>query len=109
MYSVAKSELFKNKFVSNFLSYYNAIPIKRNGKDFAGTMRILRLLKKHDKNKTSLPIIPVYITSRPRFFSTVTVKFGEPFIPKVNASHNKDLMKKETFNLINSIYELKTS
>ena len=49
MYSVAKSELFKNKFVSNFLSYCNAIPIKRNGKDFAGTMRILRLLKKHDK------------------------------------------------------------
>ena len=43
MYSVAKSELFKNKFVSNFLSYCNAIPIKRNGKDFAGTMRILRL------------------------------------------------------------------
>lgn len=140
MYSVAKSELFKNKFVSNFLSYCNAIPIKRNGKDFAGTMRILRLLKKHDKirllifpeggifednykyNKrntkngavyissiSNLPIIPVYITSRPRFFSTVTVKFGEPFIPKVNASHNKDLMKKEAFNLINSIYELKTS
>lgn len=49
MYSIAKSELFKNKFVSNFLSYCNAIPIKRNGKDFAGTMRILRLLKKHDK------------------------------------------------------------
>lgn len=49
MYSIAKSELFKNKFVSNFLSYCTAIPIKRNGKDFAGTMRILRLLKKHDK------------------------------------------------------------
>ena len=140
MYSIAKSELFKNKLTSDFLTYCNAIPIERNKKDFAGTRRILRLLKKNNKirllifpeggifkdnykyNKrntksgavylssiTNIPIIPVYITSRPCFFSTVNVRFGKPFIPNVDVSHNKDLLKKEAFNLIHTIYELKTS
>ncbi len=49
MYSVAKSELFKNKVMANFLSYYNAIPIKREKLDFKGTKHILKLLKEHDK------------------------------------------------------------
>lgn len=49
MYSVAKSELFRNKLVANFLTYYNAIPIEREKKDIKGTKNILKLLKKHDK------------------------------------------------------------
>lgn len=49
MYSVAKSELFKNKLVSNFLSYCNAISIERDKKDIKGTKRILKLLRQQDK------------------------------------------------------------
>ena len=92
MSSVAKSELFKNKLVANFLSYCNAIPIERDKKDIKGTKRILKLLKqykirllifpeggifeenyKYNKRNTrsgavyisaitSIPIIPVHIT-----------------------------------------------
>lgn len=55
---------------------------------------------------TKIPIIPVYITSRPRFFSTVTVTFGTPFIPEANISKDKVLLKEEAFKLIHIIYEL---
>ena len=140
MYSVAKSELFKNKFIADFLTYCNAIPIDRNKRDFIGTKRILKLLKSHNKIRllifpeggifednykynmrntkngavyissiTNIPIIPVYITSRPRFFSTVTVKFDTPFIPNADNCKNKVLLKKEASNLIHSIYKLKSS
>lgn len=137
MYSVAKSELFKNKFVANFLSYYNAIPIEREKKDIKGTKHILKLLKENDKirllifpeggifednykyNKrntktgaicisslTNIPIIPVHITQRPRFFSTVTVKFGTPFVSNIQTLKNKTLLKEEASKLINIIYDL---
>lgn len=49
MYSIAKSELFKNRIIANFLTYYNAIPIDRKKKDIKGTRQILRLLKEYDK------------------------------------------------------------
>lgn len=55
---------------------------------------------------TKIPIIPVYITSRPRFFSTVTVTFGTPFIPEANVSKNKVLLKEEASKLIQIIYAL---
>ena len=48
MYSVAKSELFRNKFVANFLTYHKAIPIEREKKDIKGTKQILKLLKEHN-------------------------------------------------------------
>ncbi len=56
MYSVAKSELFRNKFVANFLTYHKAIPIEREKKDIKGTKQILKLLKEH--NNIRLLIFP---------------------------------------------------
>ena len=137
LYIVAKSELFKNKFWSKFLTYYNTIPIEREKNDIKGTKRILKLLKEHNKirllifpeggvfednykyNKrntkngavylssaTNIPIIPVHITQRPRFFSKVTVTFGSPFIPDSNVLKDKFLLNEEASRLIHCIYEL---
>lgn len=40
MYSVAKADLFKNRIIAHFLSYHNAIPIKRNLKDIQGIKKL---------------------------------------------------------------------
>lgn len=55
---------------------------------------------------TNIPIIPVHITQRPRFFSKVTVTFGSPFIPAPNVSKDKALLKQEASRLIHRIYDL---
>ena len=89
MYSVAKSEAFQNN-EDNYK--YN----KRNTKSGAVYLSSI----------TNIPIIPVHITQRPRFFSKVTVTFGYPFIPASNVSKDKALLKKEASRLIHRIYDL---
>ena len=54
-----------------------------------------------------IPIIPVYITSRPDFFSKVTLTFGNPFYVNKEVLNDRKLLKKESKRLINSIYEIK--
>lgn len=56
LYIVAKSELFKNKFMAKFLTFYHIIPIEREKNDRKGTKRILELLKQ--QNKIRLLIFP---------------------------------------------------
>lgn len=56
MYSIAKSEIFKNKWFAKFLSNYHAIPIDRNKIDIKHTKHILKLLEEY--NKIRLLIFP---------------------------------------------------
>ena len=49
MYSVAKSELFKNKLIAKFLTYHNAFPIERNKTDIKGAKSILEQLENQEK------------------------------------------------------------
>lgn len=136
MYSVAKADLFKNRIIAHFLSYHNAIPIKRNLKDIQGIKKIIDILREKEKirllifpeggvfkenyieNKrktkngavyisaiTNVPIIPVHITVRPRFFSEVIVSFGEPFIPNKEVLKDRKILRDEAAKLINYIYE----
>ena len=135
MYSVAKSDAFKNKLISHFLKYHNVIPINRNSIDISGTKGIINLINKTKKirllifpeggifkenyieNKrkvkngavyisamTNIPIIPVYITTRPAFFSKVTITFLEPFISPKMALANKKILREESSKLIHIIY-----
>lgn len=137
MYSVAKSDLFKNKIVAHFLKYHNAIPIKRNSKDIQGIKHIINVLEEktnirllifpeggvfkenyiENKRKvksgavyisatTNTPIIPVHITVRPKFFSKVLVKFGEPIYFDSENLNDRKLLKENSTKLINTIYEL---
>lgn len=134
MYSMAKSELFKHKFFSKLLKYNNAFPINREKTDIRGVKTAIDLLDENEKIKllifpegkvvktkeeigkiksgaihisavTNIPIIPVSITQRPKFFSKVTVKFGRPFIPDEQAKNNKKILKQEANKLLKQIYE----
>ncbi len=52
-----------------------------------------------------VPIIPIYITSRPKFFSKVLVTFGEPFYTDKNVLKDRKLLKEEAKRLIDYIYD----
>ena len=54
---------------------------------------------------TGVPIIPIHITSRPRFFSKVTVSFGEPFFTNPEVLKDRKILREESQRLIDYIYE----
>ena len=136
MYSVAKSDAFKNKLISHFLKYHNVMPINRNSIDIRGTRKIINLINETPKirllifpeggifkenyieNKrkvksgavyisaiTDIPIIPVNITTRPAFFSKVTITFLDPFTPTPNVLNDKKILKEQSNKLIHIIYK----
>lgn len=133
MYTVAKSELFKTKFKKKLFSYYQAIPIKRDKSDITGVKQIVEVLRNKEKirlvifpegrvvkNKKErgkikngavhiaaseeIPIIPVYITARPKFFSKVTVQFGVPVYLKREIINSKEEIKEKSRELLEKIY-----
>ena len=105
---MAKSELFKNKFLDKFLTYLNVFPVDREHNDGKALRKALKVFKNNEKAKllifpegkvlktkeergtvkngavfismmSEVPIIPVYITARPRYFSKVLVKLWYSF------------------------------
>lgn len=135
MYSMAKSDLFKNKIMANFLTYHNVFPIDRDRVDIAGVKKAIKLLKNNEKIKLlifpegrvlkdkkergdikdgamyiasmmEVPIIPVYITARPNFFSKVIVKFGNPIMTNKQNLKDKEKMKNESKDLLTQIYSM---
>lgn len=134
MYSMAKSELFKYRFLSHFLTYHNVFPVDREKTDAGSLRKAIKLLKSNDKIKllifpegkviknkkqlgevrngavyisalSGVPIIPVYITPRPNYFSKVTVKFGEPVYYNKEKLKDKCEIKNESKRLLKHIYE----
>ena len=57
-------------------------------------------------SKLNVPIIPVFITRRPHFFSKVKVIFGKPYFLDNNLLKNKANLKEESNKLIKKIYDL---
>lgn len=135
MYSMAKSDLFKNKIMANFFTYHNVFPIDRDRVDIAGVKKAIKLLKNNEKIKLlifpegrvlkdkkergdikdgamyiasmmEVPIIPVYITARPNFFSKVIVKFGNPIMTNKQNLKDKEKMKNESKDLLTQIYSM---
>lgn len=135
MYSMAKSDLLKNKIMANFLTYHNVFPIDRDRVDIAGVKKAIKLLKNNEKIKLlifpegrvlkdkkergdikdgamyiasmmEVPIIPVYITARPNFFSKVIVKFGNPIMTNKQNLKDKERMKNESKDLLTQIYSM---
>lgn len=135
LYGVGKSELFKNKLLGHFLRYHNVYPIDREAVDAKGLKKILKLMKENNKIKmvifpegkvlkdksergivkngamyiaalSEVPIIPVYITARPKYFSKVIVKFGNPIYTDKKDSKNKAIIKEKSKELIEKIYEM---
>ena len=133
--NLSKINLFKNKIMANFLTYHNVFPIDRDRVDIAGVKKAIKLLKNNEKIKLlifpegrvlkdkkergdikdgamyiasmmEVPIIPVYITARPNFFSKVIVKFGNPIMTNKQNLKDKERMKNESKDLLTQIYSM---
>ncbi|MBE7074279.1 MAG: 1-acyl-sn-glycerol-3-phosphate acyltransferase [Clostridiales bacterium] len=106
-YYLAKKELFKNKFVAFFAKKWGGIPIDRAGNDVVAIKECLKTLKNNKKLvifpegtrqnnenmelgevkqgtamlaiKGKVPIVPMFILNKPKFWRRNKVFFGEPF------------------------------
>ncbi len=133
---MAKSEIFKNKFIAKILKHYNVFPVDRKKVDIKSLLHSLNVFKKQNhcellifpeggviKNKEDIgkkvhngatfvaaklnvPIVPVFITRRPKLFSKVKVIFGSPYFLEKSLLKDKSKLKKESHILINNIYNL---
>ncbi len=135
MYGMAKSELFEHKLLAHFLNYHNIFPVDRNNTDVNSLRKALKLLKHKDKIKllifpegkvlkhkeergivkngavyiatmANVPIIPIHITERPKYFSKVTVKFGEPIFYDKLQLKDKSKIIDTSKQLLKEIYNL---
>lgn len=135
LYIMAKSEIFKNKLFAKILKHYNVFPVDRNKRDPKSLFTALNVFKnqsevqllifaegkviKHESDigkivkngvtyiasENNIPIVPVYISRRPKLFSRVKVIFGTPyFIDKVK--DKKEIIAKSK-ELLNKIYDLR--
>ena len=107
-YTLAKKELFKNKFKGGILKGFGGIPVDREGSDLGAIKKSLKVLSKDKKLvifpegtrnkgedinnlgklktgtamlaiKSKSPVIPVWISRRPKVFRKTTINIGEPF------------------------------
>ena len=128
---LAKKELFKNKFVGGFLKALGSIPIDRNGTDIKAVKLCLTALKKGKiltifpegtRNKTEqvlgevksgaclmaikskTPIVPVWISKKPKLFCINTLTFGKAFT--LDEFYNQKL-DKETLEQAGNILQEK--
>ncbi|MCR1898062.1 1-acyl-sn-glycerol-3-phosphate acyltransferase [Irregularibacter muris] len=101
---MAKKELFKNKFLNNFLKRIGAFPVNRGAADISAIKNALRIVKENKvlgifpegtrvKSKDQLPaepgiamigikgkatIVPIGISGNYTFRSSVTMNVGQP-------------------------------
>ena len=134
---MAKSEIFKNKLVAKILKHYNVFPVDRKKVDIKSLLHSLSIFNnnspcellifpeggvvKYESDighkihngatfiaaKLQLPVIPVFITRRPNFFTKVKVIFGSPIFMDKNLLKNKQDLKNKSKELIKNIYNLK--
>ena len=136
LYIMAKVELFKNPIISKFLKGHKVFPINRERTDVQSTLYAISLLEKEDNRKllmfpeggilkenergrkirngavfiacsSNTPIIPVYITEKPKLFHKVQVIFGDPVRIDSSIKNNKSAIKEKSNELIKIIYKLK--
>ena len=106
-YYVAKKELFKSKLIGSFLKSMGAIKIDRQSTDVAAIKNCMKVLKENkklvifpegtrNKNedmqlgevkhgvamfaiKAKVPIVPMFIAKKPKFWRRNRVVIGKPF------------------------------
>lgn len=106
-YYLAKKELFKNKFMGFFLKKFGAIKIDRQSSDVTAIKNCLKVLKEGKKLfifpegtrvqnenmelgevkhgvamfaiKAKVPIVPIFISKKPKPFRRNKIFIGEPF------------------------------
>jgi len=133
---MAKSELFNNFFYRWLFKKYNVFPIDREHIDVRSLLKSLNIFKENKKAKllifpegrvvkndseikkhykkgavyiaanSNVPIIPVYITRRPRLFQKIEVIYGEPIYIRNEDISDKRKLKEYSIKLIENIYNL---
>lgn len=136
LYIMAKSELFKHKFLAKLLKHYHVFPVNRTRKDPKSLFYSLEIFETNEPRQllifpeggvlktedeigkkirngatfiaahVGIPIIPVYITRRPKLFSSVNVIFGSPFFVCKELLKDKQALKDKSKELIDTIYQL---
>lgn len=137
IYIMAKLELFNNFFYRWLFKQYNVFPIDREHIDVKSMLKSLNIFKENKKAKllmfpegrvvkkdleikkyykkgavfiaanSNVPIIPVYITRRPRIFQKIDVIYGEPIYISYEEVADKKKLKEYSIKLIENIYDLK--
>ena len=137
-YTLAKKELFKNKLVGAILRSYGGISIDRGNNDIGAIKKALKVLKNNkkliifpegtrNKNedtselmevklgtamiaiKSKSPIVPVWISRRPKLFRMTKVIIGEPFELSefYDQRLNNEILEKATETVAEKIKQLR--
>ncbi len=133
--TLAKEELFKNRFFRWIATLFGIYPVKINSKSMESVKISLKLLKNNEllmifpegtRNglakgvkpkdgaikiaiKAKVPIIPVGIIGEFKPFKKVFIKFGKPidFSKYESEINNKEVLENLTNNLMNEIIKLR--
>lgn len=132
---MAKAELFKNKLIGKIFYSVGMFPIHRGQKDGQSLLHAVNLIEKNEKAKllifpegtrvkdivhtkskigaiyiaikANVPIVPVYITRKPKLFSRVYVIYGKPIYLDSSKHMDREYIKEKSDELLNVIYSLK--
>ena len=137
VYIIAKQELFKQFWFKPLAKLYNLIPINRENTDVRSMLKSLDVFKQNPNAKLIIfpegqvvkaeedvgkiykkgatfiaaymekPIIPVYISRRPKLFSTVKVIFCSPLFIKKEDIKGIGKIEEQTKLIIDKIYEMR--
>lgn len=131
-YVLAKEELFKNKFFGLILKSYGGVPVNRKKVDLSTIKKCLRILNNNKKLflfpegtrneelsevkngavmfaiKTKSPIVPVYISKKPKLFRLNKITYGEPFYLDefYDKKLDKDTLSQASILMENKLIEL---
>ena len=133
----AKKELFENAAFRWLAKQFNVFAVDREAADIRSLLKSIDFFKKNLKTKLILfpegkvvvdeeevgkiyrkgaafiayhlekPLIPVYISMRPKLFRRVNVIFGEPFFISKENFKGKDRFDEASRKIISEIYELR--
>jgi 1-acyl-sn-glycerol-3-phosphate acyltransferase len=136
LYVMAKAELFKIGVIGKIFRYFGIFPINRGKKDSTSILHSVNILidnpnskllvfpegtrvKKIDEHvnakkgavyialKAKVPIVPIYITRRPRIFSKVYVKYGKPIYLDFDKHDDKEYISVKSQEVLDIIYSMK--
>lgn len=132
---MAKAELFENKILGGLFKFFDVFPIRRGRHDTKSLLHAIKLFRKVDKRKlliyiegermnkdeprgtakagpvfiaaeAGVPIVPVYVTKNPKKFSKMKVNFGDAIYIDKSKIKDKEYIKLQSQNLLDTIYNL---
>ncbi len=131
--TMAKKEIFCNRFLVWFFTKVGAFPVDRGTADIGAIKNAMQTLKngrsllifpegtRIRKGKKSqphsgavliasrmqVPIVPVYLSTKRPLFAPVTLKFGKPFSPNfVGSKPTGEELQEQTLIMMDRIYAM---